>query len=49
MKNKSDKLKSGRPQLYNVPTVRYRVTIRKDKEKEMKADIKAIQEKYKTI
>lgn len=44
MKNERN---AGRKPLYSVPSMLFRVLIRKDKEKEMKAEIKAIQEKYK--
>ena len=44
MKNERN---AGRKPIYDVPSMLLRVLIRKDKEKEMKAEIKAIQEKYK--
>jgi hypothetical protein len=41
---------AGRKPLYGgKETVLMRVLIRKDKEKEMKSEIKAVQEKYKSV
>lgn len=40
---------AGRKPLYNVPSEVVRVLVRTDKKKEMKAEIKAVQEKYKTL
>lgn len=42
--------KAGRPTMYgDKKTVLYRALIRKDKEKEMRAEIKAVQDKYKNL
>lgn len=40
---------AGRKPLYSVPSELLRVLIRTDKKKEMKTEIKAIQEKYKNM
>lgn len=45
---KNNERNAGRKPLYgNKETVLMRVLLRKDKEQEMKAEIKAVQEKYK--
>lgn len=42
--------KAGRPTMYgDKETVLYRALILKDKKEEMKAEIKAVQDKYKNL